>query len=224
MQSSLEWIIITVLALVGAAWVALPLRRRNDEGTLPEEANGNRQAELLRKKEQAYAELKELEFDHKVGKLSDGDFEQLTRKQRAVAVAILQQLEAFEEPDDLDRYIDAEVARRLSERNALRAASDEPSRSGAPTETQAETQETASVPASVSPRHDSSSHDAGAAVESEPASGVRAAVCGSCGGALRAGARFCSHCGAAVSLNCAGCQQPLDAADRFCSRCGTAAS
>ena len=46
-------------------------------------------------------------------------------------------------------------------------------------------------------------------------------VCLSCRTENRPGRRFCSHCGAPLSVVCASCGEPNDPDDRFCGRCGT---
>ncbi|MBI3089891.1 MAG: zinc ribbon domain-containing protein [Candidatus Tectomicrobia bacterium] len=231
---SLQWFFAVVLVLLGGAWVIVPFfwtRRGAAEPREPAAAgergtavgraaasdgapggavNGERRAELLRRKALAYAELKELEFDYKVGKLSESDYEQLAQVQRATALEILRQLEAQQEPDDLDRAIDAEVSRRLQARRAAQAAG---GRGGGARATQL---------ADLSP----AGH--GAAPPSEETSAARAGgaaaippgVCGGCGGELPPEARFCSQCGAPAGARCAACQQPLTQGDRFCSQCG----
>ena len=44
-----------------------------------------------------YREIRELELDHRTGKLSDEDFRALDRQLRAEAVAILRELDALDE-------------------------------------------------------------------------------------------------------------------------------
>lgn len=53
--------------------------------------------------------------------------------------------------------------------------------------------------------------------------GDQALICASCGAALKAGAKFCSKCGAKVieKRYCGNCGAELDADDRFCGLCGT---
>src|SRR5680860_1166596 len=46
-------------------------------------------------------------------------------------------------------------------------------------------------------------------------------VCLSCRTENRPGRRFCSHCGAPLSVVCASCGEPNDPEDRFCGSCGT---
>ena len=56
--------------------------------------------------------------------------------------------------------------------------------------------------------------------------GSPAAACGSCGGALAAGAKFCASCGTAVPTKafCTGCGQERAPGAKFCANCGQPAA
>jgi len=47
-------------------------------------------------------------------------------------------------------------------------------------------------------------------------------LCPSCNAETKAGARFCTACGARLALICAACQASVGPTDRFCAGCGTA--
>ena len=47
-------------------------------------------------------------------------------------------------------------------------------------------------------------------------------TCASCGAEHPAGKKFCSECGAALTLSCPVCGSPLEGREKFCSECGTA--
>lgn len=54
-----------------------------------------------------------------------------------------------------------------------------------------------------------------------PVAAKQAAVCGKCGGANVAEARFCQQCGASMSAAiCEGCRAQLTSGAKFCSQCG----
>ncbi|HZK49564.1 MAG TPA: zinc ribbon domain-containing protein [Thermoleophilia bacterium] len=82
-----------VLALLAVGFIAYPLLREQlgDDETfdLPEDLEV-----LLRRKESTYSALKELEFDFKTGKLSEGDFHELDARYRADALEILAAIDA----------------------------------------------------------------------------------------------------------------------------------
>jgi class 3 adenylate cyclase/tetratricopeptide (TPR) repeat protein len=46
-------------------------------------------------------------------------------------------------------------------------------------------------------------------------------TCTACGADVRAGAKFCSECGAATAQVCPGCGSSVGASDKFCAECGT---
>ncbi len=45
-------------------------------------------------------------------------------------------------------------------------------------------------------------------------------TCPKCGGTNSADAKFCAHCGAALSVNCPSCGHANEAGAAFCSACG----
>jgi len=80
-----------LMMLVAAAFVAAPFFRDAGDLTL----NGvTSRDQLQHQKQEAYAAIKEAEFDHRMGKLSDADFAMLREKYTARAVAAMAALEA----------------------------------------------------------------------------------------------------------------------------------
>lgn len=54
-----------------------------------------------------------------------------------------------------------------------------------------------------------------------PLAATQGTVCGKCGGANAAAARFCEQCGASMSAaTCEGCRAELTSGAKFCSQCG----
>jgi hypothetical protein len=102
---------VTTLALVlGAAiavgavvLVALPFLREpqteDDRLDAPTAAEGQR-LQLVEERDRALAALKELEFDHRTGKLEDADYRELVGPYRRAAAVALRALERSE-PSDL---------------------------------------------------------------------------------------------------------------------------
>jgi hypothetical protein len=78
-----------ILVAVAALYVALPFFRTDTDETEPEAPPVLPADRLELQKRDAYAAIKEAEFDHQMGKLSDSDFQTLTEKYRAHALAAI---------------------------------------------------------------------------------------------------------------------------------------
>jgi hypothetical protein len=91
-------VIAAALAVLAVLWVARPLvtgGESGDEAGLDEAAL--ERLRLLEARDRALAALKELEFDHRTGKVTDADYGQLVRPLRAEAAEALAALDAFAE-------------------------------------------------------------------------------------------------------------------------------
>jgi hypothetical protein len=84
-------LVILALALVVVA-VGGPLRKGPRAA---EEAVVFEREQLEVARDTKYREIRELEMDHRTGKLSDGDFKTLDRQLRGEAVEILRRLDAL---------------------------------------------------------------------------------------------------------------------------------
>jgi hypothetical protein len=73
---------------------------------------------LLRRKAILYANMKDLEFEHRMGKLSDADYNRLYEDDRAEAARILREIDTLEDRDDPDAIIEREIAARQAGRPA----------------------------------------------------------------------------------------------------------
>jgi hypothetical protein len=82
---------LVLLALV-AVVVGAPLRRRGEE----ERREAIRLEELRAAKEAKYREIRDAELDHRMGKLSEGDWRAVDGQLRAEAIEILDELEQLE--------------------------------------------------------------------------------------------------------------------------------
>jgi hypothetical protein len=83
---------LLVLALLVAVVLSVPLRRRGEE----ERRDETRLAELRAAKEAKYREIRDAELDHRMGKLSTGDWRSVDRDLRAEAIEILRELDRLE--------------------------------------------------------------------------------------------------------------------------------
>jgi predicted nucleic acid-binding Zn ribbon protein len=187
-------IIFVLLAavLIGAAFylVALPLlqhARRSDAPSLEYSTEQERLDELLAQRAAAFQALRELNFDHKVGKITDEDFVAFEANLKQHAANTLRALDAWEAQadDDLDLEMEAEIeARRaaLADRTNGHDA-------GAPCPV-------CGKPAAVDDRFCAGcGADLTAAHVVAPAPAPDALACPACGVAYHPGDRFCGSCG-----------------------------
>jgi hypothetical protein len=92
-----------VLAVACVLLVALPFLREPEarEDTLDEpDALERRRLELAEERDRALEDLKELEFDHRTGKISDDDYRKQVGPLRARAAATLKALEFHTESSE----------------------------------------------------------------------------------------------------------------------------
>ena len=89
---------LAVLAAAALLFVALPLvREPSIADTVPTLTEGQRERLALREqRDAAYAALRELELDHRTGKLTDEDYVRTRDGLRAEALDALRRLEALE--------------------------------------------------------------------------------------------------------------------------------
>jgi hypothetical protein len=84
-----EQVLVTLLALVLAAWIARPLL---DRRRAPEPPADPRAADLLEAKQGVYRSIIDLEMDHELGKISDSDYLELKRQSKVEALGIIREL------------------------------------------------------------------------------------------------------------------------------------
>jgi len=89
-------VLAAVVAVAAVLLVAVPFLREPAprEDVLPEPHKAaRRRLELAEERDRALAALKELEFDHRTGKLTDADYRELVGSYRRRAAAALQALD-----------------------------------------------------------------------------------------------------------------------------------
>jgi len=83
-----------LIAVAAVVLVSLPfLLGGSDELDAPDDA-AERRLELIDERDRALAALKEIEFDHRSGKIDDEDYRRLVGPLRRAAAAALQALDA----------------------------------------------------------------------------------------------------------------------------------
>jgi hypothetical protein len=89
-----------LLAVAAVVLVALPFLRAGPAGDdpldVPDEA-GERRLAIVEERDHALAALKELEFDHRTGKIGDEDYRSLVGPLRRTAAEALRALDASQD-------------------------------------------------------------------------------------------------------------------------------
>jgi hypothetical protein len=94
-------VLAAALAIVAVLAVALPFLREpepDDDRLLAPDASAQRRLALAEARDRALAALKELELDHRTGKLSDEDYRERVGELRREAAASLRALEERAQP------------------------------------------------------------------------------------------------------------------------------
>jgi hypothetical protein len=101
-----------LLTLIAGAFVLTPLFKE-PKGNLEVELLAETELDrLLNRKAIVYTNLKDLEFEYKMGRLSDADFKRLEAGYKVEAAALLQQLDQMGVEKDLDERIEKDIAAR----------------------------------------------------------------------------------------------------------------
>jgi len=106
------WFACAALAIVAGGYVLYPLFREpkgEQETDLPDEMELDR---LLDRKAVIYRSIKDLEFEHAMGRLSDADYRRLEADYKNDAAIILQKLDQLGASEDLDKAIEKDLAAR----------------------------------------------------------------------------------------------------------------
>lgn len=104
-------ITVGATAFVGmAAWRTLAPLTRPEEPKGPEVVGGRTRAALEREKTLVLRSIKDLEFDHAMGKIAEKDFVEMGARLRARAARLLRQLDSGA---DYREQIEKEIARRV---------------------------------------------------------------------------------------------------------------
>ncbi len=163
-------LLLSILAIAAVAW---PLLKKGPAPVLIED---DRFTELLHRKEQVLASIKELEFDYRVGKLSEEDYQQYDQRLRRQAIGVMQQIEQMApESAGLDAMLESDIQRRRKVQDANASAPDAD----------------ASMEAEIARRRRVSTPPA-------PTNGAALRYCTNCGGALAPQHKFCAQCGVPV--------------------------
>ncbi len=191
-----------VLTAITAAFILYPIFRASALGRryITDSVTGDRLADLLAQRDAVYEAIRDADFDLETGKLTTEDHRLMRERLTAEGVRLLQELDrlmASEVREDLEQEIEREVA-------ALRGTWPAEAMGDAGTEP--------------------SARRAAAVTAASAGSDGKPVTCPSCGQGVRAGAQFCTSCGASLTLTCPECDATVEPDDQFCSKCGVGLS
>lgn len=119
-RTSVPFLVLATLALGWVVWLAFRAAQALVKDAPVAEAGavvtGKRRKELEREKQALLKALKELDFDHQMGKVSDKDFADISSTYRARAIRVMRQL------DDAGRDYEAMIAKEVADRVGKPAA------------------------------------------------------------------------------------------------------
>ena len=123
-RSSVAFLVGATLAMGWVVWLAFRAAQALVKDAPVREAGevvtGGRRKELEREKQSLLKALKELDFDHQMGKVSDKDFADIGSTYRARAIRVMRQL------DDAGRDYEAMIEKEVAERAARETGDRQP--------------------------------------------------------------------------------------------------
>jgi hypothetical protein len=119
----LSLIIFGAAAVGAAAWRMFAPLSTIDEPAGPQIFGGRTRAALEREKNLVLRSIKDLEFDHAMGKVSDKDFSEMSARLRTRAAGLLRQLDSG---TSYRQAIDAEIEKRVGKKDVARTPSGSP--------------------------------------------------------------------------------------------------
>ena len=122
------WIACTAIVMIAGFYTLRPLFRES-EGNLDIDLLAETELDrLLDRKNVVYRNLRDLEFEHKMGRLTDSDFQQLAAGYKGEAASILQRLDQLNASENLDELIEKDIAARKSKPSGASRHDREPGR------------------------------------------------------------------------------------------------
>jgi hypothetical protein len=128
---------LTAIALLWCVWIIFRTAQalvKEPEREEVARASGRRKKELEREKQALLKALKELEFDHEMGKISDADYQEIGGNYRARAVRVLRQLDLAGGDVDYRSLVERDVKARTGAKPAEPAPRGKPKCAGCATE------------------------------------------------------------------------------------------
>lgn len=193
--------IILSLVLVGGtlALVLYPLWRQPRAGTT-RDASGRTAEELEARYQASLAAIRDLMFDHEMGKVTQEDYDNLLTKSKLEAAQIRRQIDQMNQQTDieLDPNIDAEIEKLVAQLKNSPVNGNEALLKEVDKE----------IEILKHAQHDT-------------------LTCPNCGSIAQVGDAFCSSCGQSLENvkvdenSCPKCGTAIEPDDAFCAKCGT---
>lgn len=117
MDSLATWAAVLIAGALSAVAIVYVLRPILTPGPAAMVLEDDKLVDMLRRKDAALKAIKDLEFDYRVGKVSDEDYRRLDQSLRRQAIVLMQQVEKLApRSSTLDDRLEAEIAAQRKSR------------------------------------------------------------------------------------------------------------
>ncbi len=166
------------------------------------------------RKRAALRALKDLDFEHSVGKIDDEDYSELVARYRGEAKALMREMDVEIEPL---RERAEEIAQEYLAKRGLDRPSSETTEEAVPADGHGEDED----PVDEEPVR-ARAADAAAAPPSGKGRATPRLACSKCETSNETDSEFCKKCGTLLRQVCASCTTPNETDAAYCKKCGTA--
>lgn len=209
---------VVFTAAMARLWFNAWRNNRADDLLVDLDQEAKELADLARTKTRALQDIRDLEFDFRLGHLSEEDYDALRQKLERQAISAMKRLDRLRGSTDYDALIDRGYAARFGVAPAEAPGSNAPP---------GDAPEQPAPEAPPKPAQPPAPRPAPAAAPPPQAAPAPTRPCPACARLMGVDAAFCSGCGASLPpleppapTTCAGCGAELDADARFCKACG----
>lgn len=103
------YVFCALLGILVVVFTLEPLFRQGDSRVFIDNLGETELESLLQKKDAIYENMKDLEFEWKMGKLSEEDYQQLRDEYKAEAAQVLNRIDFIEHGEDYNALVEKEV-------------------------------------------------------------------------------------------------------------------